>query len=78
MYICVCNAVTDREIRAAAQLGARTLEDLQCYARRRDLLPPLHRLRAPACSRAPWTRRLRAPSAATTESAFTGAPAPLR
>lgn len=30
MYICICNAVTDREIRAAAQLGARTLEDLQC------------------------------------------------
>jgi bacterioferritin-associated ferredoxin len=30
VYICICNAVTDREIRAAAQLGARTLEDLQC------------------------------------------------
>jgi bacterioferritin-associated ferredoxin len=29
MYVCVCNAVTDREIRAAAQLGARTVEDLQ-------------------------------------------------
>lgn len=29
MYVCLCNAVTDREIRAAAQLGARTLEDLQ-------------------------------------------------
>ena len=28
MYVCVCNAVTDREIRAAAELGARTLEDL--------------------------------------------------
>jgi bacterioferritin-associated ferredoxin len=28
MYVCVCNAVTDREIRDAAKLGARTLEDL--------------------------------------------------
>lgn len=28
MYVCVCNAITDREIRAAAELGARTLEDL--------------------------------------------------
>jgi bacterioferritin-associated ferredoxin len=29
MYVCICNAITDREIRAAAQLGARTLEDLK-------------------------------------------------
>ena len=29
MYVCICNAITDREIRAAAGLGARTLEDLQ-------------------------------------------------
>ena len=28
MYICICNAITDREIRAAADLGARSLEDL--------------------------------------------------
>lgn len=28
MYVCVCNAVTDREIRAAAAFGARTLDDL--------------------------------------------------
>ena len=28
MYVCVCNAITDREIRAAAELGARTLDDL--------------------------------------------------
>ena len=28
MYVCVCNAVTDREIRGAAKLGARTLDDL--------------------------------------------------
>ena len=32
MYICVCQAVTDRQIREAAQGGARTLKDL-----RRDL-----------------------------------------
>lgn len=29
MYVCVCNAITDREIRAAADLGARTIEDPQ-------------------------------------------------
>lgn len=29
MYVCICNAITDREIRAAAEFGARTLEDLQ-------------------------------------------------
>jgi bacterioferritin-associated ferredoxin len=28
MYVCVCNAVTDREIRAAADQGARSLDDL--------------------------------------------------
>lgn len=32
MYVCVCHAVTDRQIRAAAESGARTLRDL-----RRDL-----------------------------------------
>lgn len=32
MYICVCQAVTDHQIREAAQGGARTLKDL-----RRDL-----------------------------------------
>ena len=30
MYVCICAAITDREIRAAAQLGARPIEDLQC------------------------------------------------
>lgn len=29
MYVCVCNAITDREIRGAMALGARTLADLQ-------------------------------------------------
>jgi bacterioferritin-associated ferredoxin len=28
MYVCLCNAITDREIRAAADLGARSLDDL--------------------------------------------------
>jgi len=32
MYVCVCQAVTDRQIREAAESGARTLKDL-----RRDL-----------------------------------------
>lgn len=32
MYVCVCQAVTDREIQQAARDGARTLRDL-----RRDL-----------------------------------------
>ena len=29
MYVCICNAVTDREIRSAVELGARSLADLQ-------------------------------------------------
>lgn len=29
MYVCVCNAVTDSQIREAAQGGARTLRDLR-------------------------------------------------
>jgi bacterioferritin-associated ferredoxin len=29
MYVCVCNAITDREIRSAVALGARSLADLQ-------------------------------------------------
>jgi bacterioferritin-associated ferredoxin len=29
LYVCLCNAVTDREIRVAVGLGARTLGDLQ-------------------------------------------------
>lgn len=32
MYVCVCKAVTEREVRSAAEAGARTLHDL-----RRDL-----------------------------------------
>lgn len=28
MYVCVCNAVTDKQIRAAAADGAQTLADL--------------------------------------------------
>ncbi len=29
MYVCVCNAITDREIRGAVKLGARSLGDLK-------------------------------------------------
>ncbi len=29
MYVCVCNAVTDREIRACAELGCCTLDELR-------------------------------------------------
>jgi len=29
MYVCVCNAITDKEVRGAVALGARTLGDLQ-------------------------------------------------
>lgn len=29
MYVCVCQAVTDRQIREAASGGARTLKDLR-------------------------------------------------
>ena len=29
MYVCVCNAITDREVRGAVALGARSLADLQ-------------------------------------------------
>jgi len=29
MYVCVCNAITDKEVRGAVALGARTLCDLQ-------------------------------------------------
>ena len=29
MYVCVCNAITDRQIRKAAKAGARTVWDLQ-------------------------------------------------
>ena len=29
MYVCLCNAVTDREIRGAVALGARSVTDLK-------------------------------------------------
>lgn len=29
MYVCLCNPVTDRQIRGCVQQGARTLSDLQ-------------------------------------------------
>ena len=51
MYVCVCNAITDREIRGAAELGARTLEDLSRDAGRGDVLPQVQRLRAQGAGR---------------------------
>jgi bacterioferritin-associated ferredoxin len=29
MYVCICNGVTDREIRQCAELGARTVDELR-------------------------------------------------
>lgn len=29
MYVCLCRAVTDRQIRQAVELGARSLDDLK-------------------------------------------------
>lgn len=29
MYVCICNAVTEREIRQCAELGACSLKDLE-------------------------------------------------
>jgi bacterioferritin-associated ferredoxin len=29
MYVCICNAITDREIRQAAELGATDLQQLK-------------------------------------------------
>ena len=29
MYVCVCNAITDRQIRSSVEAGATTLADLQ-------------------------------------------------
>jgi bacterioferritin-associated ferredoxin len=30
MYVCVCNAVSDRQIREAVDQGARSLSEVQC------------------------------------------------
>ena len=49
MYVCICSAVTDREIRQAAEGGARNVRDLRdclgvasgcgrCAAQARDIL----------------------------------------
>lgn len=46
MYVCICQAVTDRQIREAAERGARTLKDL-----RRDLGVTLDCGRCAACAR---------------------------
>lgn len=56
MYICVCNAITDKDIRSAVAGGCRTMRELReelgvasqcgsCAAHARDLL----RDKAPQC-----------------------------
>ena len=63
MYICLCNAVTDREIRQCADLGVQTLDQLReclgvasccgkCEGPARELLgerEPRAAAPAPAC-----------------------------
>jgi bacterioferritin-associated ferredoxin len=60
MYICVCQAVTDRQIREAAQGGARTLKDLRrelgvtrdcgrCASCARDCMNEVHGTQAKTC-----------------------------
>jgi bacterioferritin-associated ferredoxin len=46
MYVCVCQAVTDREIHQAARNGAKTLKDL-----RRDLGVSVDCGRCASCAR---------------------------
>jgi bacterioferritin-associated ferredoxin len=46
MYVCVCQAVTDREIHQAARNGAKTLRDL-----RRDLSVGVDCGRCVSCAR---------------------------
>lgn len=46
MYVCVCKAVTDKQIRQAAERGARTLGDL-----RRELGVTLDCGRCASCAR---------------------------
>jgi bacterioferritin-associated ferredoxin len=57
MYVCVCNAITDRELRACAEAGMRTVEELSfalglgtCCGRCRDcaagVLAEVHGTRA--------------------------------
>ncbi|MFK8017039.1 MAG: (2Fe-2S)-binding protein [Gammaproteobacteria bacterium] len=30
MYVCICKAITEKQVRQAASDGARSLQDLQC------------------------------------------------
>jgi bacterioferritin-associated ferredoxin len=56
MYVCICNAVTDRAIREAAESGVRTLAELtrrtgcgdccgSCTELAREILEETHRSR---------------------------------
>jgi bacterioferritin-associated ferredoxin len=31
MYVCVCHAISDRQIRDAVERGAESLSEVQCY-----------------------------------------------
>lgn len=53
MYICICNAITDREIRQCAELGAASVDELReslgvasccgrCESAARELLHQCH------------------------------------
>ena len=64
MYICICNAVTDRHIETAVSEGALTVEDLQrtlslgsqcgsCKACAKDCLNTIHRQNSALSAAAP-------------------------
>jgi len=57
MYVCICNGVTDREIREVAAAGCRTLSELtmrtgcgatcgSCLGMAQDILDEVHAARA--------------------------------
>jgi bacterioferritin-associated ferredoxin len=63
MYICVCNGITDRDIRSCVQQGACCMADLKrelgiatqcgrCEAHARELLRDAERSRGPSLQRA--------------------------
>ena len=69
MYICLCNAITDRQIVRAAEQGARTPKDLahnlgvglgcgRCVSCAKDLLvETVARLDRGSCRACPYRRR---------------------
>lgn len=63
MYVCVCKAVTERQIREAALGGARTLKDL-----RRDLGVTSDCGRCATCARECLKEAHQCPNAGSTEA----------